>query len=136
MNKLAFKIGIGLVVLFALGISTGVVVARQTHGTSYWTTSSKNYEERWIAARIEQYKTQLNLTPEQIAAIRPHFDKLATDMREFRVELRTKICGAFKEMNTGIASELTPAQREAFWKSLREKSEKSKENRASRQVGK
>jgi len=136
MNKLALKIGIGLVVLFGLGISTGVVVARQTHGTSYWTTSAKNYEERWIAARIQEYKTQLNLTPEQVAAIRPHFDKLATDMREFRAELRTKITGAFKEMNTGIARELTPEQREAFWKTLREKSEKSKENRTTRQAGK
>lgn len=136
MNKLAFKIGIGLVVLFGLGISTGVVVARQTHGTSYWTSACKNYEERWIAARVEEYKTQLNLTPEQAAAIRPHFDKLATDMREFRAELRTKVYGAFKEMNTGIAKELTPAQREAFWKSLREKTEKSKENRTTRQPGK
>jgi uncharacterized membrane protein len=130
MNKLAFKIGIGLVVLFTIGVSTGVVVARQTHWTSYWTTSSKNYEERWIAARIEEYKTQLNLTPEQVAAIRPHFDTLATDMRKFRAELRTKVYGAFKEMNAGIARELPPEQREAFWKSLREKSEKSKERRA------
>jgi len=136
MNKLALKIGIGLVVLFGLGISTGVVVARQAHAASYWTTSAKNYEERWIAARIQEYKAQLNLTPEQIAAIRPHFDKLATDMREFRAELRTKVYGAFKEMNAGIARELPPEQRDAFWKMLREKSERSKENRATRQAGK
>jgi hypothetical protein len=134
MKKLAFKIGIGLVVLFGIGVSTGVVVARQTHGTSYWTTSSKNYEERWIAARIEQYKAHLNLTPEQVAAIRPHFDKLAADMREFRAELRTKVYGAYKEMNTGIAKELTPAQREQFWKILREKSEKTKASQAHRQT--
>jgi len=129
MNKLALKIGIGLVVLFALGISTGVVVARQTHGISYWTTSSKNFEERWIAARIEECRTQFNLTPEQAAAIRPHFDKLKSDMREFRAELRTKVYGAFKEMNAGIARDLTPAQREAFWKTLREKSERLKMSR-------
>ncbi|MBI5822293.1 MAG: hypothetical protein HZA88_25230 [Verrucomicrobia bacterium] len=132
MNKLALKIGIGLVVLFGLGISTGVVVARQTHGTSYWTTSSKNHEERWIAARLEEYKTQLNLTPEQVATIRPHFDKLATDMRQFRVELRTKVYGAFKDMNAGIARELTPEQREKFWTTLRKKSETAKASRSSR----
>jgi len=130
MKKLALKIGVGLVVLFGLGISTGFVVARQTHGTPTWTMSSKNYEERWIAARIEEYKTQLNLTPEQIAAIRPHLDKLATDMREFRAELRTKVYGAFKELNTGIAAELPPEQREAFWKLLREKSEKTQYKRS------
>jgi len=132
MNKLAFKIGIGLVVLFGLGISTGVVVARQTHWTMRWAADYKTCEERWFAARIEEYKRLLNLTPEQIEAIRPHFDKLSADMREFRAELRTKITGAFKEMNTGIAKELTPEQREAFWKSLREKSEKSKTSRSAR----
>jgi len=134
MNKLALKIGIGLVVLFGLGVSTGVVVARQTHGAGRWAAAYKTYEDRWIAARIEEYKTQIHLTPEQVTAIRPHFDKLAADMREFRTELRTKVCGAFKEMNASIARELTPEQRDDFWKSLREKSEKSKENRATRQT--
>ena len=134
MNKLALKIGVGLVVLFGLGISTGVVVARQAHGTSFWTTSCKSYEERWIAARIEEHKSQLNLTPEQIAAIRPHFDKLAADMREFRAELRTKVYGAFKETNAGIARDLTPEQREKFWNTLREKSEKSKASGDARQA--
>ncbi|MCX6910709.1 MAG: hypothetical protein NTY53_03370 [Kiritimatiellaeota bacterium] len=132
MNKLALKIGIGLVVLFGIGVSTGVVVARQTHGVGRWAAGYKTYEDRWIAARIEEYKTQLHLTPEQLAAIRPHFDKLAADMREFRAELRTKVCGAFKEMNTGIARELPPAQREEFWKMLREKSERSQKGRNTR----
>ncbi len=132
MNKLALKIGVGLVVLFGLGISTGVVVARQTSGAGRWAAAYRGFEERWIAARIEEYKTQLNLTPEQITAIRPHFDKLATDMREFRAELRTKVYGAFKEMNTGIVRELTPEQREKFWTALREKSGKSKASRSTR----
>jgi hypothetical protein len=55
-------------------------------------------------------------------------------MREFRAELRTKVYGAYKEMNTGIAKELTPAQREQFWKILREKSEKTKASQAHRQT--
>jgi hypothetical protein len=130
MNKLAFKIGLGLVILFALGVSTGVVVARQTHWTTRWTADYRTCEERWFASRIEEYKRLLNLTPEQITAIRPHFDKLSVDMREFRGELRTKVGGAFKEMNTGIARELMPEQRELFWKTLREKSEKSKASRS------
>jgi uncharacterized membrane protein len=129
MNKLALKISIGLVVLFVLGVFTGVVMARQTRWKGRWAGDSTTYEERWIAGRIEEYKTQLNLTPEQVAAIRPHFDKLASDLREFRAELRTKMAGAFKEMNAGIASELPPEQRNAFWKMLREKSEKTQRKR-------
>jgi hypothetical protein len=129
MNKLALKIGVGLVLLFILGVSTGMVVARQTNATCRGGVPSKNFEDRWIATRIAECTTQLNLTPEQIAAIHPHFDKLASDMRGFRAELRAKVYGAFKEMNTGIARELTPAQRELFWGLLREKTEKSANKR-------
>ena len=125
MNKLALKIGIGLVVLFSIGVSTGIVVARQTRWKARWAGDYKTYEERWIEARIAEYTPLLELTPEQIAAVRTHFDKLSSDMREFRAELRTKVCEAFKETNANIARELTPEQREEFRKLLREKSEKT-----------
>jgi hypothetical protein len=126
MNKLAFKISVGLVVLFSIGVSSGIVVARQTNMTGRRAGRYKNFEERWIAARIEEYTTQLQLNPEQVATMRPHFNKLASDIRELRADLRVKMGAAVKEMNASIASELPPEQRDALWKLLREKAEKSK----------
>jgi len=130
MSKLAVKIGIGLVVLFGLGVSTGIVLGRQATWKPRWSGDYKSCEERWIEARIAEYTPLLELTPEQIAAIRLHFDKLASDMGEFRAELRTKVSEAFKETNANIGRELTPEQREKFWQILKEKSEKRQRNRA------
>jgi len=130
MSKLALKIGIGLVLLFAFGVFTGVVLARQIHWKR-WIADSKTAEERWIEARIAEYTPLLELTPEQIAAVRAHFDKLAVELRGLRAELRAKVCEAFKETNANIARELTPEQREKFWQILKEKSEKRQRNRPS-----
>jgi len=129
MSRLAVKIGIGLVVLFGLGVSTGIVLGRQATWKPRWSRDYKSCEERFFEARIKEYTPLLELTPEQIAAIRLHFDKLASNMQEFRAELRTKVSEAFKETNASIARDLAPEQREKFWQLLKEKSGERQRNR-------
>ena len=123
MTSLTVKIGFSLIVLFGLGVSTGVVVGKYTdQPLRPATTVAAPVEERWLNARVDEYKTKLKLTPQQVAAVRPHFEKMRSELRQIRAEVRARSTAAYREANTQISRELTPEQREKLTKILREKS--------------
>lgn len=121
MNVLTVKITVSLLALFGLGAATGVVGARKL--APGWTTAPARLpvEERWSHARLEEYRTRLDLTPEQIAAIAPHFRQFGRDMRQMREDLRGRFAASLRDLNENIARELTPEQRKALWRLVQER---------------
>ena len=65
-------------------------------------------EERWSKARFEEYPARLDLTPEQVTAITPHFHKFGQDMRQVRENLCGRFAASFRDLDENIARELTP----------------------------
>ena len=126
MKALSLKIAVSLAMLFGLGAATGVVASRhlapRTPAVSVPAAPvALPVEERWSKARFEEYRTRLDLTPEQAAAIAPHFQKFGQDMRHVREELRGRFAASFHDLNDNIARELTPQQRRELWKLVRER---------------
>ena len=141
MNPLRLKIGASLVVLFALGVATGYVLGRRpvpaphavaVTGTPAVSTDTTNSAvtataRTWTQQRIEELKSQLNPTPEQLTAIEGHFVSLGEDYQNMRMETRARMGEAIAKMNKAIAAELTPAQRRLFWQEIRERTQRSSE---------
>jgi len=125
MRTLTLKIVFSLAVLFGLGICTGLVLARP--GVSAVQTDSparSNFKERWKNARIAEYTARLNLAPEQVAAMRPHFESALTEVEHVHNDVRARITTAVKDLNAQISEVLTPEQRQEFRRLLKEKSQR------------
>jgi len=121
MNALTLKISASLLALFGLGAATGVVATRQLAPAPVTAPARVPVEERWSNARFEEYRTRLNLTPQQIAAIAPHFRQFGRDMRQLREDLRGRFAGSLRDLNENIARELTPEQRKELWHLVQER---------------
>ena len=129
MKTLTLKIIFGLAVLFGLGICTGLVLARP--GVSAVQTDSPvrgNFKERWMNARIAEYANRLNLTSEQVSAMRPHFESALTEMEHVHNDVRARITTAIKDLNAQISEVMTPEQRQEFRRLLKEKSRRRQAN--------
>lgn len=121
MNALTVKIAASLLALFGLGAATGVVATRQL--APRWTSGPARVpiEERWSKARFEECRTRLNLTPEQVTAIAPHFRQFGQEMRQLREDLRGRFTASLRDLNENIARELTPEQRRELWRLVQER---------------
>ena len=129
MKTLTLKIVFGLAVLFGLGICTGLVLARP--GVSSVQTDSPargNFKERWMNARIAEYASRLNLTSEQVGAMRPHFESALTEVEHVHNDVRARITTAIKDLNAQISEVMTPEQRQEFRRLLKEKSQRRQAN--------
>ena len=125
MRTLTFKIVCGLAVLFGVGFCTGLVLARP--GVSAGQTDSPargNFKERWKNARIAEYTAHLNLTPEQVAAMRPHCSAALAEVEEVHNDVRTRINAAIKDLNAQISEVMTPEQRQEFRSLLKAKAQR------------
>lgn len=120
MNALKTRIAISLVALFGLGAATGVVTTRKLAARPFFPFARVPVEERWSSARFEEYRTRLNLTPAQVAAITPHFRQFGQDMRQLREDLWERITASAREPNENISRELTPEQRQEMRRLLQE----------------
>jgi Spy/CpxP family protein refolding chaperone len=116
MNALTVKIAASLVVLFGLGAATGVVAASKLSPRLASAPARMPVEERWSNARFQEYRTRLNLTPAQVAAIAPHFRQFGEDMRLLRADLRERFTASLRNLNENIARDLTPEQRQELWR--------------------
>jgi len=121
MNALTVKIAASLVVLFGLGAATGVVAARKLASRPASAPARAPFEERWSKARFEQYRARLNLSPQQVAAIAPHFRRFGEQMRQLRDDVRERFTDSLRELNESVARELTPGQRKQLWSMLQER---------------
>ena len=121
MNALTVKIAASLVVLFGLGAATGGVAARRLPPRLASAPARVPFEERWSNARFEEYRTRLNLTPAQVAAIAPHFRQFGQGMRQLREDLRERFTASLRDLNENVARELTPEQRQELWRLAKER---------------
>jgi|SRR4029450_4799706 Spy/CpxP family protein refolding chaperone len=60
----------------------------------------------------ERLRTELRLTPEQIAKVSPIIDKTTTELREIRRDTRGRVHGIMAEAHKEIAVNLTDEQRQ------------------------
>lgn len=66
-----------------------------------------------IGARMkERLRTELNLTPEQVAKISPIIDKTAAELREIRRETARRVHETIAEAHRQMAANLTDEQRQ------------------------
>ena len=66
-----------------------------------------------IGARMkERLRTELNLTPEQVAKISPIIDKMALQLREIRRETARNVHETIAEAHRRMAANLTDEQRQ------------------------
>lgn len=121
MNALTVKITVSLLALFGLGAATGVVATRQLAPAPALAPARVPVEERWSNARFEEYRNRLNLTPQQVAAIAPHFHQFGQDLRQLREDLRGRFAASFRDLNENIARDLTPEQRKELWRLAQER---------------
>lgn len=120
MNALTVKIAVTLVALFGLGVATGGVAVRRIAPRPFVPAARLPVEQRWTSARLQEYRTRLDLSPEQVAAITPHFRKFGQDMRRLREDLRGRFASSVRDLNESIARELRPDQREELRDLLQE----------------
>lgn len=120
MNALTVKIVATLVALFGLGAATGGVAVRKLAPRPLLPAARLPVEQRWTTARLQEYRTRLDLSPEQVAAITPHFRKFGQEMRRLREDLRGRFANSVRDLNESIAHELRPDQREELWDLLQE----------------
>lgn len=127
MNALTVKIAFSLVALFGLGAATGVVATRKLAPRPFFPLARVPIEERWSSARFEEYRSRLNLTPAQVAAIAPHFRQFGEEMLQLRADLRERFAASVRDLNENISRELTSEQRQEMRRLLRERWQRREE---------
>ena len=99
---------IGLVVLFALGVSTGVIIAPQFHTREKAPPFSAT---EWTERTVADYKARLGLDSAEEAKVREAAGRAATDILRIRGETQENIRSTMKQMNAAILPALNEQQR-------------------------
>lgn len=106
MNK-AWKVVLIFSVVFLAGaIAGGFTYARFARTV----VESRIRAEQFAASQMKRLEETLELTPEQIAKIKPVVDVTGDELGRMRRET----IAAFQQMEAGITKELTSEQREKF----------------------
>jgi hypothetical protein len=134
MNLLKLKIALSLLVIFGLGVATGLLVKRQPAvilpatplavgetNTPARPMNSERAATRWRDQRLAELKARLSLTEEQIAAHDRIVDEVVADYVDLKGELTHRFGMRLTEANKQFAAELTPEQRKLFWQHIRSK---------------
>jgi Spy/CpxP family protein refolding chaperone len=110
MNRaLQWKLVAGFLLVFVAGGITGAFV-----GGSYarYHFFELHHPERIGAQMKERLRTELNLTPEQVAKISPIIDKTAVQLREIRRETGRRVHEVLADAHQQMAATLTDEQRQ------------------------
>jgi Spy/CpxP family protein refolding chaperone len=109
MNRaLQWKLIAGFVLVFVAGGITGAFFG----GLHARHLFFEFHHPGLIAARMkERLRTELNLTPEQVAKISPIIDKAAAQLREIRQETGRRVHEIMREAHREMAANLTDDQR-------------------------
>jgi len=108
-----WKIIVSLTGLFLLGAASGAFLTLKI-------TRQTAVEEKWTHRTLRDYEQRLQLTPAQVAKLRPLFQQTSTELRQLRATTVTNLHAAIRRMNEQMAKELTPEQRQLFVKMLRD----------------
>jgi len=105
------KVLLGLVVLFALGIGTGVMIAPHLHTREKAATFPAT---DWTESTVADYKARLGLDDAGEAQVREAAARAATDILRIRGETQENIRATIKQMNAAILPALNEQQRAAL----------------------
>jgi hypothetical protein len=108
----------GLVVLFALGVFTGVTIAPEFNTREHASTFPI---AEWTESTVADYKDRLGLNPAEEAKVREAAKRAATDILRIRGETQMNIRNTIKQMNAAIFPALNEQQRAALEQWLEEK---------------
>lgn len=108
----------GLIVLFALGLGTGVMIAPHFHTQEH---SAAFPTAEWTERTVADYKTRLGLDADGEAKVREAAARAATDILRIRGETQENIRSTIKQMNAAILPALNEQQRAALEQWLEEK---------------
>jgi len=108
-TALKWKLIAGFLLVFIAGGVTGAFVAAVTTRHFLFAASHHGMAAERMRARR---KTELNLTPEQLAKISPIIDKTAAELEDIRKDTARRVHQTFSEAHQQIAADLTPEQRE------------------------
>jgi Spy/CpxP family protein refolding chaperone len=105
------KVGLCLGALFLCGGVCGFTVANRRLANP---AARDQMEERWIEGRLREDTRRLQLTPEQVAQVRPLYEQMRADLRAVREEAARGVMAAAKKQSGAVRSFLTPAQQQEF----------------------
>ena len=110
MNQaLKWKLIVGFILVFvAGGISGGFLGGLYARHLFF----GFHHPEQIGARMKERLRTELNLTPEQVAKISPIIDKTAVQLREIRRETGRRVHETISESHGQMAANLTDEQRQ------------------------
>jgi hypothetical protein len=109
-----WKIVVSLTGLFLFGATSGAFLALTI-------TRQSAVEEKWTHRTLRDYEQRLQLTPEQVAKLRPLFRRTGVELHQIRAVTVTNLHTVIRRMNEQVAQELTDEQQRIFLKILNEK---------------
>ena len=110
MNRaLQWKLIAGFLLVFVAGGITGAFVGGSYARHHFF----ELHRPEQIGARMKEgLRTELNLTPEQVAKISPIFDKTASQLRDIRRDTGQRVHQIIAEAHRQMAANLTDEQRQ------------------------
>ncbi len=110
MNRtLQWKLIAGFILVFVAGGITGAFLGGLYARHLFF----EFHRPEQIGARMkERLRTELNLTPEQVAKISPIIDKTAVQLRDIRRETGRRVHETIAEAHRQMAANLTDEQRQ------------------------
>src|SRR5262245_53675851 len=110
MNRaLQWKLITGFLLVFIAGGITGAFLGGSYARHHYF---ELHHPERIGGQMKERLRTDLNLTPEQLAKISPIVDKTTAQLREIRKDTGRRVREIFVDAHRQMAAELTEEQRQ------------------------
>lgn len=107
-GSLKWKLIAGFILVFVAGAMTGVFFASM-HARRMF---AEFHQPSLVAERMnERLKRELNLTPEQVAAISPMVEKMAAQLEQIRMETGRRVHQTFMDSHREMAAHLTEEQR-------------------------
>ncbi len=116
--NLRLKASLGLALLFAAGVGTGVVLAPHLREHE----KMKPFPAQdWTESTVADYQARLHLAPAEEAKVRDAARAAATEILRIRGETQESIRTVIKQMNRAIIPALNEPQRAALEQWLEEK---------------
>ena len=114
MNRaLRWKLIAGFILVFVAGAITGAFLGGSYARHLFF----KFHHPSLIGVRMkERLRTDLNLTPEQVAKISPIVDKAAAQLQQMRQDTGQRVHEIMAEVHQQIAANLTGEQRQKLTK--------------------
>ena len=110
MNQaLKWKLIVGFILVFVAGGISGAFLGGLYARHLFF---GFHHPEQIGARMKERLRTELNLTPEQLAKISPIIDKTAVQLREIRRETAGRVHETIAEAHRQMAANLTDEQRQ------------------------